>query len=166
MFIHDTIKIKYSREGFLPDYPYHLISDEELFEGFINEDRECFFYDTYPCPDDSLKEIYDDLVLSLKYHLQQFLDGNISKLPNWVYSYMIGAVVGPNSDQYDIHDLLVLLNLDNVEDEIRLEAYQSIYEYSQQHVRKLQAEEREHRPPTFFGEPHVIKLLRLEQTSI
>ena len=38
MFIHDLIKIKYIREGYLPNYPYHMISDEEVFNAFINPD--------------------------------------------------------------------------------------------------------------------------------
>ena len=35
-FVHDVIKIKYAREGYLPDLPYHLISDEEMCDAFIN----------------------------------------------------------------------------------------------------------------------------------
>ena len=42
-FIHDIIKIKYSKLGYLPSYPYNLISDKEMFQAFINlsdeEDR-------------------------------------------------------------------------------------------------------------------------------
>ena len=36
MFVHDIIKINYTRQGYLPYYPYHLISDEEMFEGFMS----------------------------------------------------------------------------------------------------------------------------------
>ncbi len=35
MLTHDIIKIQYSREGYLPDYPYHMISDREMFNAFI-----------------------------------------------------------------------------------------------------------------------------------
>lgn len=33
-FIHDIIKIKYIREGYLSNIPYHLVSDEEMFYAF------------------------------------------------------------------------------------------------------------------------------------
>jgi hypothetical protein len=59
--IHDIIKIKYTRLGYLPNYPYHLISDAEMFDAFINlsgtDDSsgssdyvERFFTDYYPNP--------------------------------------------------------------------------------------------------------------------
>lgn len=164
MFIHDILKIKYVREGFLPDYPYHLISDEEMFYAFLNDEKECFFRDMYPCISDSLKSKYDKLVEEIRYHINQYLSAKVDILPDWVYSYMLGSTIGPNSDLYDIHDMLVLLNLDNIEDTITVEIYNSIYNISQQHVRKLIEEERIHRPPTIFGEPHVIKILRLNQS--
>lgn len=166
MFIHDIIKIKYSKEGFLPDYPYHLTSDEEMFEGFLNDNSECFFYDMYPCIDDSLKEKYDKLVEEIRYHISQYLDGKITRLPDWVYSYMIGSVIGPEADPLDIHDLLVMMNLDNKDDELTLPAYFEIYKISQKYIRKLKEDERLHRPPTIFGEPHVVKILRLEQINL
>lgn len=167
MLIHDIIKIKYSREGFLPDYPYHLISDQEMIEAFLNEDKECFFYDNYPCVDDTLREYYNPLVEQIKYHLDQYIDSQKSiDIPNWIYSYMIGSTIGPSSHIYDKHDLLVLIGHDNLEDEILVPAYLSMYAISKKYVRKLTEKEKLHRPPTIFGEPHVIKILRLEQTSI
>ena len=60
--LHDIIKIKYTRLGYLPNYPYHLISDEEMFNAFIDLDSESasgsgspsteayFFEDYYPNP--------------------------------------------------------------------------------------------------------------------
>lgn len=168
MLIHDIIKIKYSREGFLPDYPYHLISDKEMFDAFISEDKECYFYDNYPCIDDTLRQYYDQLVEEIKYHIQAYLQSEDKdrKLPSWIYSYMIGATIGPQSDQQDIHDILIMMNLDNQDDELRVVAYNEMYKVSLKYVRKLKTEEREHRPPTIFGEPHVIKILRLEQNDI
>lgn len=169
MLIHDIIKIKYAREGFLPDYPYHLVSNEEMVQAFLREDKECFFYDNYPCIDDSLRKFYDPLVEQIKFHLDRFLERDnkkSTKLPNWVYSYMIGSTIGPHSDLYDIHDLLVMMNLDNIEDELRVPAYLEMYKISQKYVRKLTEEERLHRPPTIFGEPHVVKILRLEQVAV
>ena len=35
MFTHDVIKQMYTLEGYLPNYPPHLISDEEMFEAFL-----------------------------------------------------------------------------------------------------------------------------------
>lgn len=168
MLIHDVIKIKYSREGFLPEYPYHLISDEEMIEAFLNEDKECFFYDRYPCIEETLHQYYDPLVEQIKYHLDQYLSSfeKGKRLPNWVYSYMIGSTIGPQSHPYDIHDLLVLMNLDNLEDELRVPAYIEMYKVSQKYTQKLTDTEKLHRPPTIFGEPHVLKILRLEQTEI
>lgn len=169
MFIHDIIKIKYSREGFLPDYPYHLVSDEEMFEAFLRHDgKPCFFYDSYPCIDESLQDIYNKLIEEIQYHIDAFMErsNEVYIIPNWVYSYMLGAVIGPNSDLYDIHDTLVLLGCDNQEDEITLKAYHEMYDVSMKYIRKLTEEERLHRPPTIFGEPHVIKILRLEQAEV
>lgn len=34
-YIHDIIKILYVREGYLPNYPYHLISDGEMAYAFL-----------------------------------------------------------------------------------------------------------------------------------
>ena len=34
--IHDIIKIKYINLGYLPNYPYHMISDREMFDAFID----------------------------------------------------------------------------------------------------------------------------------
>lgn len=168
MFIHDIIKIKYIREGFLPDYPYHLISDEEMFDAFLHSDKLCYFKDMYPCIDESLKDIYDTLILEIQYHIDVFLSDSTESIiiPNWIYSYMLGATIGPNSNLYDIHDMLVMLGHDNVEDNITVEAYNEIYKVSLKYVRKLKEEEKLHRPPTIFGEPHVIKILRLEQVDI
>ena len=36
MLVHDLIKIKLVRAGYLPNYPYHLISDKEMCEAFIS----------------------------------------------------------------------------------------------------------------------------------
>lgn len=35
MMLHDQIKIEYVRQGYLPNYPYHLISDKEMFDAFL-----------------------------------------------------------------------------------------------------------------------------------
>ena len=43
-YIYNLIKIKYIREGYLPDLPYHLISDNEMYDAFLsyNEEQDTF----------------------------------------------------------------------------------------------------------------------------
>ena len=296
MFIHDVIKIRYVKEGYLPNYPYHLISDEEMFhafldmknlkyrqwqasglignndldaddlmeqtlgitwryrtdsemyeeytkagydvegmtgaelfwddipnatyklyfdnddtyavapDGYIFEDHplprasvgmyqshyiivaayvdgeevargsvfvwvddtyedDCYFVNNYPCIDEILREDYNKLAYAIQFHINTYLQSlqtsEIIPIPDWVYSYMLGEVVCNNSDQLDRHDLLVLLNLDNIEDEITLEIHQACLRTSSEWIKRLPEEIKEHRPPTMFGEPHIIKSLRM-----
>ena len=64
--IHDTIKIKFIKAGYLPNYPYHMISDSEMCDAFLHneaasgEDTQLagFFVDMYPCPDTVLHPKY------------------------------------------------------------------------------------------------------------
>lgn len=235
MFIHDTIKIEYIRQGYLPDYPYHLISDKEMFDAFIVDELvvdqdfamkikqgdsslwelprnyialyglasfefipdgdtqslvirgsrdklsqfnqlvgldckcklspDCYFAATYPLLYDSLSDAYEKLVDSIYYHIENYLtsfdiDSNAT-LPNWIYSYMNGSVIGVNSSQPDIHDLLVLLNLDNLDDVFTEKICHSCLEISEKWVSKLPPSKNVMRPPTMYGEPHVIKSLRI-----
>ena len=51
-YIHDIIKIKYVREGWLPNWPYHLISDQEMCDAFLKQDirvipQSLFLVDSY-----------------------------------------------------------------------------------------------------------------------
>ena len=167
MLIHDIIKIRYVMEGYLPDYPYHLISDDEMFDAFFYNDTN-YFDINYPCPNAEFLEKYQNLKIWIDYHINKFRKTqNASKLserytlPNWVYSYMIGAVIGPKSQVDDRHDLFVLLHLDNIEDEFTDEIYNAIYKVSEMWTFKLSSAERLVRPPTMFGEPHVLKSLNL-----
>ena len=167
MLIHDIIKIRYVMEGYLPDYPYHLISDDEMFDAFFYNDTN-YFDINYPCPNAEFLEKYQNLKIWIDYHINKFRKTqNASKLserytlPNWVYSYMIGAVIGPKSQVDDRHDLFVLLHLDNIEDEFTDEIYNAIYKVSEMWTFKLNSAERMVRPPTMFGEPHVLKSLNL-----
>lgn len=168
MVIHDVIKIRYTRQGYLPDFPYHLISDAEMFDAFMREDG--FFFANYPEPL-GFEEQYQRLVDAIKYHIEQYNAGQESSsveslytLPEWIYSYMIGETVGPGSPEQDRHDLFVLLDLDNMEDEFNSQIYAKIFRTSDRWTYKLSSEDRQHRPPTMFGEPHVIKSLRLANT--
>lgn len=166
LLIHDIIKIVYVNQGYLPDLPYHLISDEEMFDAFIFAETN-FFSDNYPCPR-GMEIQYNELKSAIIYHIMQYkayqtTDTSISTyvIPDWVYSYMLGVVVSPTSPELDRHDLFVLLGMDNMDDEFTDAIYAEIYDKSKRWTYKLPVDEREYRPPTMFGEPHVIKSLRL-----
>lgn len=176
MLLHNIIKMNYVREGYLPNYPYHMISDAEMFNAFLPvgtlpEDTSSltgYFLDHYPCEYDTLSAEYKELVSALRYHLDKYLKESDEEyqIPNWVYSYMIGEVVGPTSSIPDKHDLLVLMNVDNIDDVMTKEACESCLEISKEWVSKLPPAKNIKRPPTIFGEPHVIKSLRLKAVNV
>lgn len=172
--LHDIIKIRFSQLGYLPDTPYHLVSDEEMCDAFIQHETEgkiLYFYDNYPCLSNELRPAYDSLVEAILYHVDNFKESPDPDacLPNWVYSYMLDAVVGPNSDPLDIHDLITPMGMDNIEDQFTAEHSNACYEISRKWLMKLKRERAtlpdgtiiDTRPPTVFGEPHVIKSVRL-----
>ena len=179
--IHDIIKIKYSSLGYLPGYPYHLISDKEMFNAFMNldskEDGEYFFDDNYPNPfaeedlvykkldkdgnvvsEVSLSGEYTKLKSYMMNLITSYLDNQILELPDWVYTYMLGEVIYNNSEYLDIHDALVLLGVDNIDNQFTNKDCALCYATSLKYVSTLTSGLR---PPTVFGEPHVIKQLRL-----
>lgn len=170
--VHDIIKMNLVREGYLPNHPYHLISDTEMIDAFLHVDdsgkRTGYFVDYYPSDGLSghLLNAYSSLIEGICYHLQAYKSDNEYIIPDWVYSYMMSSCVGPQSDTLDRHDLFVLLNLDNTDDEFTEEIHQSCYETSKEWIRKLNPAIQDHRPPTIFGEPHVIKSLRLAQVDV
>lgn len=163
MLTHDLIKMKYVREGYLPNYPYHLISDQEMFDAFLPHERGGFFSDMYPCKYESLRSSYNDLIAALRYHINNYLTDELNEyeMPDWIYSYMLGVCVTFTSPDLDKHDMLVLAGLDNVDDELTEEVLTYILQVSTDWVAKLPNTKNDHRPPTMFGEPHVIKSLRL-----
>ena len=183
MFIHDVIKIRLSRAGYLLNYPPHLISDEEMCDAFLPytydesdpgaglsewSSKVGYFKDMYPLMSMALLHEYQQLVIDIAYHLHQLkttLDDEY-KLPDWVYAYMLGAVVGPYSDIRDRHDLFVLLGTDNLYDEFDEACMRACYRESTAWLDKLSTFERAHRPPTLFGAPHVIKSLRLQALNL
>ena len=183
MFIHDVIKIKLSREGYLPDYPPHLLSDAEMCYAFLpyNYDPDdpysgydsCmdtelnFFRDKYPLIDPSLEDSYKTLVSEIAYHIYNFNRSveDDARLPYWVYSYMLESALSVSSDKLDLHDFFVLLGTDNLLDEYDLKCANACYAESKSWLTKLSSTDRLHRPPTMFGEPHVIKSLRLKAAS-
>lgn len=217
--MHDIIKIKYTRLGYLPNYPYHLISDEEMFNAFINleitddssgssDSVERFFDDYYPNPFEDVNMIYlgsagEEIslrgeYLRLKNYIVEIINEYLShrgavdedeyEIPDWIYSYMLGEVIynvpGTADDfQYkDIHDTLLsldniqvdisrvideageedliqLLNDDHINNEFNRVSCLRCYIESTKYISTLTTGIR---PPTVFGEPHVIKQLRME----
>lgn len=167
-FVHDLIKIKYSDEGYLPYYPYHLISDKEMVDAFIFNESN-FFDDFYPCLFENVKEEYTELKSYIQEVCTSYIENEVV-IPDWVYSYMLGSVIGPESSQKDKHDLFVLLNLDNLYDEFTPAICEEIASVSSKALgkakSKVKSSDVEYRPVTVFGEPHIVKYLRLEQVSV
>ena len=184
MFVHDIIKIKLSRLGYLPDYPPHLISDEEMCDAFlpyVYDDSDPssgyedsmkaelnFFRDEYPLIDSSLEDKYIKLVSEIAYHINLLKNSTEDsyELPDWIYSYMLGHVITESSSQLDKHYLFVMLGTDNDFDEYTVDCADACYAESEQWIKKLPVASRSHRPPTMFGEPHVLKSLRLKQADL
>lgn len=164
--VHDLIKIKYVREGYLPNYPYHLISDQEMCDAFINNELN-YFDDNYPCLDTSIQDEYNELKSCIQYHISRLNNPLESvELPDWVCSYMLGQVISINSDTLDKHDLLVSLSLDNIDDIFTVAASKSCLQISKEWIKRLNPTKRDHRPPTMFGEPHVIKSIRMNSIDV
>jgi len=197
MLVHDIIKIKYVSLGYITkNYPYHMISDEEMFNAFIDLGNEDFnntttvidpsvrFFDSYyPNPfaeqdmyyekknaagevvaKISLSGEYDKLVAYIKSCINDHLAyagtavADDHKIPDWIYTYMLGEVVYQQSEYLDIFDTLALLGCSNLDNEFTPYACFYCYVTSLGYLSTLT---RGSRPPTVFGEPHVIKQLRL-----
>ena len=200
MLVHDILKIKYVQLGYIKkNYPYHLISDEEMFNAFINLGNENFnnkttiidptvrfFDDYYPNPfvegdyyikiktnpdgtqteiRISLPEEYNNLKSYIISKINDYLtyygtaEESEHQVPDWVYTYMLGEVVYKNSEYLDIQDTLALLDCSNIDNEFTKEACVACYATSVNYVASLATGIR---PPTVFGEPHVIKKLRMD----
>lgn len=181
--LHDLIKIKYINEGYLPNTPYHQISDNEMLNAFIHNDNDWefgedgdvvisiselpylhgYFIDTYPCPSDDLLESYAELISSIVtnsyYSYKSLGKGDV----NWVYSYMLGNAVGQYSSIPDKHDLLVMLGTDNTYDEYDEKSAKACLATSREYLNRIG---NNLRAPTMFGEPHVIKALRLKESNL
>ena len=73
MLLHDIIKIHLIGAGYLPNYPYHMISTKEMCDAFICEgDAPSFFFDTYNPyfnTTDEVKAAYLDLVDTIIYYV-------------------------------------------------------------------------------------------------
>ena len=197
MFLHDILKIKYVRLGFIKkNYPYHLISDEEMFNAFIDLGNETFntttsmidpsvrFFDiNYPNPfatedyvyqkkdaqgeiisEVSLSSVYSELKSQMISYINSYLavrgtvDEYMYKIPDWVYTYMLGEVIYNNSEYLDIQDILELLGCSNIDNVFTREACITCYKVSSDYISTLV---KNIRTPTIFGEPHIIKSLRM-----
>lgn len=185
-FIHDLIKIRFVEEGYLQNYPPHLISDEEMCDAFIRYPEDptktsdelwaifmadttpMWFKDNYPLLAPELSEIYRDLVNNIMYHINQFKASlsDVRILPDWIYSYMLNSVISVNSDIIDIHDLLVMLGVDNIDDIFTPAAQIECYLVSREWLARIPNIAIKHRSPTIFGEPHVLKSLRLSELNM
>jgi len=159
MFIHDIIKIKYINEGYLPNYPYHMITDKEMIDAFLKED-EGYLAINYPLLDSELQEDYDALMDGIAECAHAYLNDG-TEIPSWVYSYMLGNTWSIYSDSADIAYLYELLNLPTeVYDTFGADLQPACLQVSKEWLSKLPAKYGS-RPATVFGEPHVIKSLRL-----
>lgn len=175
--MHDTIKVNLIQQGYLQNYPYHLISDEEMCDAFIKEDGTGYFYDYYPLIDESLRIPYGNLVKAIMHYIDECKQPEVDEyvFPDWVYSYMLGSVVSVNSDGYDIQDLADMLNIEVDYGVFSSSLSSACYQVSQEWLKKVSPDSRylrmederlDLRPPTIFGEPHVIKYLRLIEVQV
>lgn len=115
MLVHDVIKIRLVEDGYLPNYPYHMMSDREMFNAFMGTDGAGYFQDNYQCMDktnDVLKIFYYQLALSIAYYISMYQVAE-QAIPDWVYSYMLGSTISIYSDKLDIHDLNASLHTPN-----------------------------------------------------
>lgn len=170
MILIDVIKIKYIQLGYLPDYPYHLISDNELLNAFIVNPVNFFDYNySIETQDEELKNLHQTLKSEILYFVNLAkAKRDISLLPVWVTSYMLGSVVCKTSNIKDIDDLRLLSNLteDVPPGQFNDILYRSNAKISKDWIAKLPSSKKEHRPISIFGEPHVIKSLRLAKVDV
>ena len=140
----------------------------DWFQEFINSKDVMYFKYNYPMISITLQQPYKDLVNRIFYEIQEYCN-SISEdrvLPNWIYSYMIGIAIGPNSDKYDIHDMIYSMGVDNLEDDYNALCASTCLKLSTEWLKKFISLDSDIRPPTMFGEPHVLKYIRLIQESI
>lgn len=175
-FTHTLIKIKYINEGYLENHPYRMISDAEMFNAFTKENG--YFADTYPCVNADLTEQYEELKEFIFGAIKLYQDYSADVpqrvrnafpegflLPDWIYSYMLGYTLSVQSSEQDIEYLYGLLNLENEEPVFDADLSEECYKVSVDWIKKLPAKFID-RPATVFGEPHVIKSLRLQTVDV
>ncbi len=165
IFINNIIKIKYVSMGYLPNYPYHMISDKEMVNAFIGQGM--YFDSIYPCPGETFQEDYNKLRSSIEATLSSYLEGTTDTIPDWIYSYMLGNTITYTSDVRDIEYLYDLTGVKPITsfDLFEQNLAAACLTVSKDWIKKQPASMR-YRMPTMFGEPHVIKSLRLMQADI
>lgn len=188
-YILDTVKIHLSEMGYLPNYPYHLISDRELFDCFLQLDesedelkpiRSGVFQSFYPLSeeaksDELIYSSYLQLANSLRSAFDDYLNEKITDLPNWCYYYLVRSAISDASDVRDKHDLFVLMDEDNLDDIFTTTIHRICIAIS----KKVQDDARINpvnhvdspnsdstyivtRPLTPFGDPDIVKYLRIQ----
>lgn len=165
--IHDVIKIKYIELGYLPDYPYHLISDAEMCDAFLHRDTDGYsvfdpdtqislynsdikvsgyFVDTYNllsmknCKQYSnIQKCYVELIRAMLHYIDDLRSSFDTDyvLPDWMYQYMLGSVIHENSSEKDRHDSLVLFDSDNIDDAFTAAFYDKVFISSKYCINKL-----------------------------
>lgn len=168
--IHNTIKCKFVDEGWLPNYPFHMISDEEMCDAFLDPDNSSsdYFHVNYPCLDPKLQDDYDALIQAIRTNIDKCKAslGSEFVLPDWIYSYMLGAVISVNSSDMDIYDLISLVGLPTNDIAFDADLSISCLKYSKLWIDRARIADPVDRPYSMFGEPHVIKCLRLNQVNM
>lgn len=164
MHIHNIIKIMYVNIGFLPNTPYHLISDDEMFDAFLKKDG--FFETYYPCPGPAFQQAYDNLFNYIKSCIEKFQNED-EPIPDWVYSYMIMRPITYQSPEEDIAYICDMANIDSPQilAEFTPQLAATCYEVSRKWLQK-QTTKMTDRPHTMFGETHVTKSLRLTEANV
>lgn len=183
MINFDIIKIQMSKEGYLPSYPPHLISDNEMCDAFmklpypvdddswyefLSSSESSLFKDYYPLVNPGLMSAYRELAENIAYHLNEFKQSTDTDrtLPDWILAYMNESVISVNSSEADLQTLLDLLHIDMVEPQLTPQVCMACYKVSKEWLRKLSNQDILHRSPTLYGAPHVIKALRISESTL
>ena len=159
--------------GYLTGFPYHMITDKEMLDGFLRKDDEGnyegYYPDYYYCPEGASQDMIDayDTLTDTIYRLTQSYLTDGSEIPNWVYSYMMGSTITYTTDEREINYLYQLFYSDtsSADIEFNLQLAEECFATSKEWVQKLPTKVAD-RPPTIFGEPHVIKSLRLRSVDV
>lgn len=176
----DIVKIQMVKEGYLPNYPPHMISDDEMCDAFLpldypitdtewnlfmNDSRLSMFKDKYELPSENLESQYRELVSGIAKELKIYRESieDNKKIPDWVLSYMNHSVVSGSSEYHDLDGFLMLMGINVVEPEFTPAVSSECYTISTYWLKKTNQKDR---PATIFGEPHVIKSLRLQKSNL
>ena len=161
-----------------------LEKDEETEEIILPIRTKGFFGDCYHFPIDmddydpsdpdqkALYDAYEELVLFIQSKINDYLE-NGTIIPNWIYSYMIMSTITYDSDEPDIayiremiaENVKADIDMSNALAEFTEDIALACLSISKRWIMK-QISKPDRRPPTIFGEPHVVKSLRLDQANV